>query len=89
MLGDDVMTKILNEDNGSLKFSSEIEEYILDENMQLKALRLRNGLTVDHEHLHRHFSPKHPLLKTPTGLRSTLDQFFLHEFREKRLLAGV
>jgi hypothetical protein len=81
-----LMASILKQDNGNVKFSTEIEEYILDENMELKAVRLKSGETVDHEHLHRHFSPKHPLLKTPTGLRKALDQFFVHEFAERRCL---
>ena len=80
---------ILKEDRGGLRFSDEIEEYILDENMHLKAVRLRNGETIDHIHLHRQFSPKHPLLRTPSGVRDTLDQFFIHEFRERRLTATV
>ncbi|MFH1055757.1 MAG: hypothetical protein V1744_06675 [Candidatus Altiarchaeota archaeon] len=79
------MTSILEETNGELKFSGNIQEFILDEKMELKAVKLRGGETVDYEHLHRHFSPKHPLLKTPSILKRTLDQFFLHEFKEKRL----
>jgi hypothetical protein len=86
--GYEKMTTILENNAGSIKFSEEVEEYILDKNMQLKAVRLKNGLTVDHEHLHRHFSPKHPLLKTPQSLKSTLDQFFVHEFKEKRLVVS-
>ena len=82
------MATILKENNGELTFSNEVKEYILDENMELKALRLADGQTVDHLHLHRHFSPKHPLLKTPTVLRKTLDQFFLHQFKERRLLTA-
>jgi hypothetical protein len=80
------LTKILDSNGGELRFSEEISEYILDENMELKAVRMRNGQTLDHEHIHRHFSPKHPLLSTPSGLRKTLDQFFLHEFRDRRLV---
>jgi hypothetical protein len=78
------MVKILNENNGEIEFSSEIQEYILDANMELKAVKLSSGEVVDHEHLHRHFSPKHPALKTPTGLKKTLDQFFVQEFMERR-----
>ena len=81
------MTTILSEKDGHIGFSSEIEEFILDQNMELKAVRLRDGSCVDHEHLHRHFSPKHPLLKTPTELKRTLDQFFIHEFVERRAQA--
>ena len=80
------LTKILNVNDGELKFSEEISEYILDENMELKAVKMRSGETLDHEHLHRYFSPKHPLLSTPSGLKRTLDQFFLHEFRDRRLV---
>lgn len=81
------MASILSERNGHLEFSSDIEEFILDGKMEFKAVRLRDGRTVDHEHLHRHFSPKHPLLKTPAGLKRALDQFFFHEFVEKRTAA--
>jgi len=81
------MTSILEQNNGALKFSNDVAEYILDENMQLKAVKLRNGEMVDHEHLHRHFSPKHPLLKTPSELKKTLDRFFIHEFVERRAQA--
>jgi predicted Zn-dependent peptidase len=77
------------EDNGEIRFSTEIKEYILDENMELKAMKLRNGETVDYQHLHRQFAPKHPLLRTPTGVRKTLDQFFVHEFKERRLPTTV
>jgi len=79
------MVSILEDNGGDVRFSQDIEEYILDGNMQLKAVKLKSGLTVDHEHLHRHFMPQHPLLKTPESLKTTLDQFFVHEFREKRL----
>ena len=80
---------ILTEYNGSIRFSNEIAEYILDENMQLKAVKLNNGQTIDYHQLHRQFAPKHPLLKTPSRIKKTLDQFFLHEFRERRLPATV
>jgi hypothetical protein len=83
------MVNVLRENNGELTFSSEVEEYILDRNMQLKAIKLKNGQVVDSERLHRHYSPKHPLLRTPIGLQKTLDQFFVHEFREKRLAITV
>lgn len=78
------MVKILEDDRGEIRFSPQIEEFILDENMQLKAIRLKSGETIDHTHLHRQFSPKHPLLKTPEKVKSTLDQFFVHEFMSKR-----
>jgi hypothetical protein len=81
------MASILSEKNGQLGFSTEIEEFILDDKMELKAVRLKDGSTLDHEHLHRHFSPKHPLLKTPEGVKKTLDQFFIHEFVERRIAA--
>lgn len=77
---------ILTEKKGELKFSQEVEEFILDENMRLKAVKLKNGETVDHNRLHKQYSPKHPLLKTPKAIKKTLDQFFLHEFRERRLI---
>ena len=80
---------ILTQNNGALQFSDEITEYILDENMELKAVRLRDGRVVDYRVLHRQFTPKHPLLKTPVGVKRTLDQFFLHEFVERRIPAGV
>jgi len=80
---------ILTEDESGLKFSQEVAEYILDENMQLKAVKLKNGVIVDSEHLHSEFNPKHPLLRTPTLVKRTLDQFFLHEFTERRLPTGV
>jgi len=79
------MPSILSEKDGQLGFSSEVTEFILDENMEFKAVKLKDGSTVDHEHLHRHFSPKHPMVKTPAGLKRTLDQFFLHEFMERRM----
>lgn len=78
------MVKILSENNGELEFSNEIQEYILDSKMELKAVKLKSGQVIDHEHLHRHFSPKHPLLSTPTSLKRTLDQFFVQEFMERR-----
>jgi hypothetical protein len=84
-----IRSTILTKHNGEVKFSNEIEEYILDENMELKAVKLRNGETIDHEHIHRQFTPKHPLLKTPLKIKKTLDQFFLHEFKERRLAAGI
>ena len=89
ILGVDKMVSILTEENGQLAFSSEVTEYILDEKMELKAIKLRDGQTIDHERLHRHFSPKHPLLRTPVGLKTMLDQFFLHEFRQRRHLPTV
>lgn len=79
------MSKILEQDGGDIKFSNEVQEYILDENMELKAIRLKNGVEIDHKRLHRDYSPKHPLLRTPENLKSTLDQFFLHEFKAKRV----
>ncbi|MFH0862502.1 MAG: hypothetical protein V1875_05660 [Candidatus Altiarchaeota archaeon] len=81
------MATILSEKDGHIGFSNEIEEYILDGNMELKAVRLRDGSCVDHEHLHKAFSPKHPLLKTPSELKKTLDRFFIHEFVERRAQA--
>ena len=81
----DYMTAILEETDGALKFSEEVKEFILDEKMELKAVKLKNGQMIDHMHLHRHFSPRHPLIKTPTGLRIALDQLFLHEFTDRRL----
>ena len=78
---------ILKENRGGLTFSDEIQEYILDENMELKAVRLKNGEVIDYKHLHREFTPKHPLLRTPLKIKNTLDQFFLQEFRERRLAA--
>jgi hypothetical protein len=80
---------ILTESGGELRFSRQIREYILDENMQLKAVRLRNGEVIDAKHLHRRFTPTHPLLKTPARIKQTLDQFFVYEFRERRLPATI
>ena len=80
------MATILEENNGELRFSDEITEYILDENMELKAVRLKDGKTLDSEQLHRDFTPKHPLIQTPQGLKRTLDQFFIHEFKDRRIL---
>ncbi len=72
-----------------MRFSHDIVEYILDDRMQLKAVKLRNGSVIDARDLHRQFNPKHPLLKTPSKIRETLDQFFVHEFQSRRLPAGV
>ncbi len=80
------MEKILEENNGNVRFSSQIHEFILDENMELKAVKLKNGIEVDHEGLHRFFAPKHPLIKTPQGMKETLDSFFVHEFVDRRAI---
>ncbi len=79
------MATILQETTDGLRFSNEVEEFILDRNMQLKAVKLKDGSTIDHERLHRHHNPQHPLIKTPTGLKSVLDMFFLEEFRQRRI----
>ncbi|MBU0762482.1 MAG: hypothetical protein KKD39_05600 [Candidatus Altiarchaeota archaeon] len=78
------MEKVLEDKGGELKFSPDVAEFILDKNMELKAVRLRNGKVVDHEHLHTRFNPKHPLLSSPEKVKHALDQFFVHEFKEKR-----
>jgi hypothetical protein len=85
MRGGYMTAPILEQTSGGLKFSDDVEEYILDSKMQLKAVKLKDGRTIDHERLHSHFSPKHPLISTPSGLRSMLDQFFVHEFRQRRI----
>ena len=78
------MKNILEEIDGDVRFSSQVREYILDENMQLKAIVLKNGEEVDYERIHRHFSPKHPMIRTPKGMKKTLDSLFVHEFVDKR-----
>jgi hypothetical protein len=78
------MVSILENGDSGIHFSEDIEEFILDKNMKLKALKLRSGETIDHRELHRHFNPRHPLLKTPRKLKKTLDQFFVLEFSQKR-----
>ena len=80
----ETMENILEQEGEGVKFSEAIKEYILDEKMQLKAVKLKNGIEIDSEQIHRQFEPKHPLLATPAGVRNILDQFFLHEFKEKR-----
>ena len=78
------MGSVLVEESGMLKFSDEVDEFILDSKMQLKAVRLKTGQVIDHKALHRRFTPKHPLISTPDKVKSALDQFFIHEFKEKR-----
>ncbi|MFH1402920.1 MAG: hypothetical protein ABIH11_01460 [Candidatus Altiarchaeota archaeon] len=78
--------KVLVERGGCLEFNRKaISEYILDENMELKAVRFKSGEVQDMEGIHRLHRPKHPLLRTPESLRRALDLFFLHDLAEKRL----
>ncbi|MFC2162652.1 hypothetical protein ACFLRF_03145 [Candidatus Altiarchaeota archaeon] len=80
--------RILVNKGGSLQFNEkEIAEYILDADMKLKAVRFMDGRVEDLTEIHRRHSPQHPLLKTPQGLKTALDQFFLHSISEKRLQA--
>jgi hypothetical protein len=81
------MAKILEESRGILEFSGNISEYILDDKMQLKAVRLKDGQVIDHESLHSRVKPKHPLISTPKNLKNALDQFFVREFVTRRTQA--
>jgi hypothetical protein len=78
------MVRILEEESGSVKFSNEVDEFILDNKMQLKAVKLKSGQIMDHKSLHDRFSPKHPLLSTPKKVKHALDQFFVQEFKARR-----
>ena len=78
------MVKVLESEGGQVRFSEQVSEYVLDENMVLKAVVLKDGNRVDHTHLHEVFAPKHPLLRTPEKVRAALDQFFVHEFKDRR-----
>ncbi len=80
--------KVLVQQKGKLEFNKEaITEYILDENMELKALRFKDGVMKDIRGIHRQHRPQHPMLRTPEGLKKTLNLFFRHSLNEQQIKA--
>jgi hypothetical protein len=80
--------KLLVEKGGRLEFNRKaISEYILDENMELKAVRFKNGRVQDFNGIHKSHRPKHPLLKTPQKLKKALHLFLVDSLAEQRLRA--